>query len=119
MELSKAEWAEHLERWRRSGQTATGYCEQHGLKLGSLRYWSGRIRREVAESLDETVEPAPSTRPRFARVRRRGRAEPKDALQPAPIRLHVGEVQVEVPSEFDAGALERVLEVLRQTGGAR
>jgi len=119
MELSRAEWADHLERWRQSGETATRYCEQHGLKLGSLRYWSGRIRREVAESLNETMEPAARKRPRFARVRRRGRVEEKKEARPAPLRLHVGEVQVEVPSEFDADSLGRVLAVLRQGGGAR
>lgn len=119
MELSKAEWEDHLARWRRSGQTATGYCERHGLKLGSLRYWSGRIRREVAESLHETVEAAAAKPARFARVRRRARVEAKVEARPAPLRLHVGDVQVEVPSEFDADLLGRVLEVLRQTGGAR
>ena len=100
--------------WRRSGQSATGYCEQHGLKLGSLRYWSGRIRREVAASLNETVEQAPAQPPRFARVRRRGRAESKSEAQSSPLRLCVGEVQVEVPRDFDADALTRVLAVLRQ-----
>ncbi len=119
MDLSRAEWAEHLERWRQSGETATRYCEEHGLKLGSLRYWSGRIRREVAESLNETMEPAVRKRPRFARVRRRGRTEAKKEVRSAPLRLHVGEVQVEVPPEFDADSLGRLLAVLQESGGAR
>lgn len=115
MELSKAEWADHLERWRRSGETATRYCEAHGLKLGSLRYWSGRIRRETDRALNETFESSP---PRFAKVRRRERSE-RTSTKPRALRLHVGEVEVEVPPEFDAGTLRRVLEVLRSPGGGR
>ena len=113
MELSRAEWAEHVERWRVSGKTATGYCEEHGLKLGSLRYWSGRIRRESARALNETFE---TRAPRFAKVRRR---EGSETSVSAALRLNVGEVQVEVPAEFDEGTLRRVLEVLCAAGGVR
>jgi len=115
MELSRADWADHLEQWRRSGETATRYCEEHGLKLGSLRYWSGRIRRDSGRALNETFETSP---PRFAKVRRRGRSE-ATSDKPTGLRLHVGEVQVEVGPEFDAATLRRVLEVLRSAGGGR
>ena len=114
MELSRAEWAEHVERWRLSGKTATGYCEEHGLKLGSLRYWSGRLRRESARALNETLE---TRAPRFAKVRRREGSE--TSVSSTALRLHVGEVQVEVGPEFDEGTLRRVLEVLLSTGGVR
>jgi hypothetical protein len=115
MELSRADWADHLEQWRRSGETATRYCEEHGLKLGSLRYWSGRIRGESGRASNETLESSP---PRFAKVRRRGRSEASGDESSA-VRLHVGEVQVVVGRDFDADTLGRVLEVLRSTGGGR
>lgn len=106
---------DHLEQWRRSGETATRYCDEHGLKLGSLRYWSGRIRRESGEALNEAFEEPLA---KFAKVRRRGAARGKRP-PPAPLRLVVGVVEVEVPVEFDAGTLRRVLEVLRSPGGGR
>jgi len=115
MELSRSDWADHLEQWRRSGETARRYCDEHGLKLGSLQYWSGRIRRESGEALNETFETPPA---KFAKVRRRGTARVK-SRPPAPLRVVVGGVQVEVPVEFDAGTLRRVLDVLGSLGGGR
>ena len=96
-----------------AGKTATGYCEEHGLKLGSLRYWSGRLRRESARALNETFE---RRAPRFAKVRRR---EGSETSVSTALRLNVGEVQVEVPAEFDEGTLRRVLEVLLSTRDVR
>jgi hypothetical protein len=123
MELSRSDWATHLEEWRRSGETATRYCEEHGLKLGSLRYWSGRIRRESGAALNEAFE-KPT---RFARVRtvkaerRASRSHAPKAKPPRASRLVlvVGEVEVKVADDFDAEALGRVLDVLGVTGGAR
>jgi len=113
MELSRAEWAGHLERWRESGETATRYCEEHGLKLGSLRYWSGRIGRERAEAAREL---APTSEVTFARVERR-RPRRASAAASGVLRLRVDGVEVDVPSDFDGPTLRRLLEVLRSSGG--
>ena len=86
------------------------YCEKRGLKLSSLRYWSGRIRRE---SLDEKFD---GSRAHFAKVRRRATSPPR-ATTSEPLRVVVGDVRVEVGSDFDADTLRRVLAVLGSMGG--
>lgn len=116
MQLSKAEWAEHLARWREGGETASRYCQEHGLKLGSLRYWSGRIRRESAKALNDAFEGAP----RFAKVRGQDSGEQEVALArttSTPLRLRVGGVEIEVAEGFDAQTLRRVIGVLQSPGG--
>jgi hypothetical protein len=32
-------WLEHVERWRQSGMTKTGYCAANSLSLHSFRYF--------------------------------------------------------------------------------
>ena len=115
MRLTKTQWANHVEAWRSSGTSARVYCEKRGLKLSTLRYWSGRIRREAAEALDEKFEGSPA---RFAKVRRTApkAASPSRATASEPLRVVVGDVRVEVGAEFDADTLRRVLEVLGSMG---
>lgn len=119
MQLTKTQWANHVQAWRSSGTSARVYCEKRGLKLSSLRYWSGRIRREAAaEALDEKFDAGPA---RFAKVRRTGTKAPSSSRTTVsePIRVVVGDVRVEVGAEFDAETLRRVLEVLGAMGGGR
>ncbi len=110
MPLTKEEWSGHVEAWRSSGCSAQEYCSRRGLKVSGLRYWSGRIRREVGAELNEAVE-----KPRFAQVRMR--AQQAATGQSGGLFVHVGEVRVEVGADFDADTLRRVVAVL--AGGAR
>jgi len=106
MELSKTEWAEHLESWRRSGKSATEYCEDLGLKFGALRYWSGRIGRG---------KPAPRKKPevRFAAVRRKSSTTaPLLERSWSGVRLRVGGTAIELNRGFDEATLSRVLGIL-------
>ncbi len=40
-------WMGHAQTWRESGMTQGAYCEQHGLKLSTLGYWSRRDKGAV------------------------------------------------------------------------
>jgi hypothetical protein len=113
MELSRAEWARHLESWRRSGETATRYCEEHGLKLGSLRYWSGRIGREVPVRKPAT---ASESSVRLASVRRTGAPSTGAVASVASsgVRVRLGRAELDVSVGFDEETLARVLRVLSQ-----
>ncbi len=40
-------WMGHVRAWRVSAITQRAYCEQHGLKLSALGYWSRRDEGQV------------------------------------------------------------------------
>ena len=80
-----------LERWKASGLSLTEFARLHALCVQRLRRWS--------RDLEETA-------PRFVKVVVR---EPKPA---SVLRVCVGRAVIEVPSDFDAQALERLVEVL-------
>ena len=39
-------WRDHVEGWRRSGQTQAAYCAEQGVSVKSLAYWLRRFRQE-------------------------------------------------------------------------
>lgn len=50
-----ARWREHVERWRRSGQTQAAYSAAHGVSSKSLGYWIRRSRHESAREADSVL----------------------------------------------------------------
>ena len=66
-----ARWREHVERWRRSGQTQAAYSAEHGVSKKSLGYWVRQSRQEVARKPDSLLtlvaaRPVGTTPPRQA-----------------------------------------------------
>ena len=60
-------WRDHVEGWRRSGQTQAAYCAEQGVSVKSLAYWLRRLRKaegfEPSEPLTlVAVRPAPDSR---------------------------------------------------------
>ncbi len=112
--MTETEWIAHVSAWRQSGETASEYCERRGLKVGSLRYWSSRFRREQREQKTEGAERAATHGLRMARVLRAdsdpGPLPSTDA--PRGLRVWVGQSCVEVSAGFDAETLGRLLQVL-------
>jgi len=47
--------------WHSSGQTQKDFCNQHGVKVGTLSYWIAQ-RRESMETSFIALEPSSSTR---------------------------------------------------------
>ena len=41
-----AEWLEHLEGWKVSGDALSTYARSHGIEPGSMYYWRSVLRRE-------------------------------------------------------------------------
>jgi len=111
------EWVGHVEAWRTSGESAGDFCAQRGLKVGSLRYWSGRLRRESSEALDAAFEASPVRLAKVCRTGRSGGQGTSKGTAPT-IRLESGGVQVEVSRDFDPVTLSRVLDVLASRGGS-
>ena len=44
----RAEWARLCAEWERSGLRQTEFCRQHGLNVGTLRWWRSQLRSAAA-----------------------------------------------------------------------
>ncbi len=70
---SESEWRAIVERFERSGTTATAYCRRSGVSLNTLRFWRWKLRRSnpagptgLAEFVDlrpAAVPPAAASEP--------------------------------------------------------
>jgi transposase len=103
-------WRDHIAGWKSSGLSLRAYSEPHGVKAGTLSYWSSRLKPRPA---DTTAASAGGTTFLTVRV-----AEPALAVsEPADERIEVvlsGGHVVRIGRGFDSGALERLLEVLER-----
>jgi transposase len=104
-------WRDHVAGWKSSGLSLRLYSERHGLKAGTLSYWSSRLKARSAGA------PASSSGPEatFLAVRV---AEPAVAMPEPPderieLALPGGRV-VRVGRGFDAATLDRLLDVVER-----
>lgn len=100
--MSKSEteqrWRKRVSDWKASGLTCKRYAAREGLNAGTLSHWTGELRRR-----DKTKTP-PLT---FVEV-----AQPlPSGAAPFEIKLPSGS-RIQVPRDFDADALRRLLGVL-------
>ena len=97
MGTRREQWAERVERWRRSGLTAKRFAASIGVSPGSLTHWAWRLGREA-----RTRSPLPA----LIEVVPRGACDNRFELALSDgRRLHI-------PASFEAAALERLLAVL-------
>jgi hypothetical protein len=109
---SREEWAKRVERWRDSGLTAAEYAAELGINGHSLSWWKWRLagkpakrgptRRSSSRRPPVSVAPSPLT---FLEMTPPVQREPLEIVLPTGIRIRV-------PSDFDVGALGRLLGVL-------
>jgi len=91
--VAQGEAAELVSAWRTSKRALPDWCATHGIDGRSLRYWADRLSVPTSIRLMEvTVAP-----PRVA----------------ANLRVSLGDVTIEVPDDFTADTLARVLAVVR------
>lgn len=97
-ESRQAYWRDHIEKWRRSGQSKQSYCREQGLNPASFYRWCGKLNSIPGEA------------PRFIPVQLRQSA----AGYPVEIELGNG-VVVRLSNEADG---DLVVGLLRGLGGA-
>lgn len=106
----RAEWQKRIERWRDSGLTAEQFAAELGINAGTLKFWKYRIGKDAAVGVVAKATPT---------VRKTPRAESLVEVHAAtmvassPFVLELGkDRRLQIPSQFDASALERLLSVL-------
>ncbi|WP_437777131.1 IS66 family insertion sequence element accessory protein TnpA [Sorangium sp. So ce1097] len=106
---TRAEWAERVERWERSGLSAERFGRREGYKPKQLYWWRWKLRAHGAS------QPSPSTStgvPRFLPVHVVADVSPV-VTEPIEIALPNGRV-VRVRPGFDPATLERVLALVAE-----
>jgi hypothetical protein len=111
---SRAEWQKRIERWRDSGLTAEQFAAELGINAGTLKYWKYRIGKDSTAVAATQQHPRRSTTPRAASLVE-VRAAEAVVLSSSPFVLELGEARrLQIPPQFDAPALERLLLVLER-----
>ena len=116
---SRAEWQKRIERWRESGLTAEQFATELGINAGTLKYWKYRIGKDSTAGLATEQKPRRSKTPRAASLVEVHAAtmiassSSSSSSSSFVLELREGR-RLQIPSQFDAPALERLLSVLER-----
>lgn len=88
------EWSRQIEEFEKSGMKQREWCRQKGIPLGTFQY---RLKRIRCKQFSKTFLEIKSKAPRE-------------------IKLHWGQLSLELSAEFDMQTLERFLRVLQRIG---
>jgi hypothetical protein len=111
---SRETWAKRVEQWKDSGLSGPEFAREVGISRHSLSWWKWRLRADARRAADPE---AAKRRPRRKRV---SKITPPITFveMPAPTLRETLEVvlptgvRIRVPSEFDAGAVARLVQAL-------
>jgi hypothetical protein len=91
-----------LDAAERSGLTRAQWCAEAGVDARSLQCWRIALARRAPQPVPPFVELVP-----------RSSGVPAPGAVPPALRVHVGDVMIEVVSGFHAESLAEVLRVVR------
>jgi transposase len=108
MESKREVWAGRVAGWRRSGLTAKQYARSIGVNWGTLAHWAWRLGRDERDQASKGRRGLAKTAP-ATMIEVVGRSEASD--DGFELRLASGR-RLQIPAQFDAAALQRLLDVL-------
>jgi transposase-like protein len=97
MRRSRETWKQLVAKYRASGATAEAFARKHRLNVGTLRWWSGQLRKE-----------APSVRVQFVPVRSKPTSVPAAGL----VEAQLGPVTLRFESGTDVQYVSALLQGL-------
>jgi len=101
-----------LGQWERSGLSQVEFARRRGVSLSGLRWWRYEFRRREREGRRKARGGRERSSARFIEIRRPAGLVPASGTGTGfTVRLRGG-IAVEVPMEFAASSLERLLTVL-------
>jgi len=106
MQTRRAEWAERVGQWRRSGLTAKAFARSAGVNAGSLTQWAWRLGRDARRAGAPAQAAGAPPAAAFVEIMAAGGPDERFELE-----LGSGR-RLRIPATFDPTALERLLAVL-------
>jgi hypothetical protein len=111
---SRETWAKRVEQWKDSGLSGPEFAQELGISAHSLSWWKWRLRADARKAA------SPEAMKRRPRRRRAAKIAspitfvemPSPALRESLEVVLLTGVRIRVPSEFDAGAVARLVEAL-------
>lgn len=127
-ENNKPNWEALVKDYRESGISGKVWCEAHGVKYHTLRYWIKKLetvsggkngRAKTKRNPSKKAAAVERTKPDVQEVELNDAAPVKAAnevkREAAPIILRVGALAVEIPPNFDRKTLAELLAIIRET----
>ena len=106
MESRRAQWAEQVRQWRRSGLTASEFAQRVGINASTLTHWAWRLGR--TNETDAATEPAGGASGASVVELVAG-----GALDDRRFELELSDRRrLRIPAQFDVSGLEQLLAVL-------
>lgn len=108
-------WEQHLERWRKSGQTQVQYCASAGVCMKTFSRWKSLLSNTQARrapATPTTAEKVSLIPVRLARPESPGSC--LDGIRDIRIRLEAKQWIVEVPQGIDSTHLAMVLKTVAE-----
>ena len=106
-------WKGHVNGWRNSGQSRKHYCQEHGLKVSTFRYWCSRLPQLSPKPRAETPPKEHSTGGRLRMVPISREAEKDETPDKTPIQVQFGEFVITVSNTVNEANLRAVIRALR------
>lgn len=97
-------WQEHIQAYRSSKLSAKAWCEQNNIKVHMLRKWITTFNKESKNSFTSKkwlpIEVSSETKETTRQTTSSG------------IRINIGDLSIEISSEFNSQTLETVVGIL-------
>ena len=114
---TREEWTARITKWKASGASASAFAREHGLNVGSLKWWawrlsSSKVRASSAKRALAPRGPSPVTKATilspltFVELTAPVEIDPLEVVLPSSVRIRVR-------PGFDAQTLGRVLDAKR------
>jgi transposase len=110
MQTRRAEWAERVRQWRRSGLTAKEFAHSIDVEARTLSHWAwrlGRERRVAGQARQRSRAAGAMPASAWLEITAAGGADSRFELE-----LDNGR-RLRIPATFEAAALERLLAILQ------
>ena len=101
-------WRGHVDSWRKSGLSQGKYARQAGISRWTLGHWKRKLERAQTPSISHPLVIPVELFPR-PDVSQAPETYPGGAF-----RLHLGSYELEIPPDFAAPALIRLLDCLER-----
>ncbi len=103
-EVQRRRWREEIEAWRQSGESLSAWARRRGESRDTLEYWKRRFAGKDAASDAGTAIRLILVTPDAATV--------PAGCRPLELVIERAGLRVVLPSDFEAGALSRLLDVV-------